>query len=143
MADIFHDFPIQASAARVFEAIATPGGIDEWWSRTCRGRPELGASYELSFGPGFDWTARVTRCVPDSEFELQFVEADEDWMGARVGFQLREVDGSTQVSFYHKGWPEPNEHYRVSCFCWAMYLRLLKRYVERGERVPWDERLDA
>ena len=54
-----------------------------------------------------------------------------------------EKDGVTQVRFHHVGWPEPSEHYRISCFCWAMYLRLLKRYVEKGERVPYEARLDA
>ena len=31
----------------------------------------------------------------------------------------------------------------TSTFCWAMYLRLLKRFVEAGEVVPYAERLDA
>jgi hypothetical protein len=34
-------------------------------------------------------------------------------------------------------------HYRTSSFCWAMYLRLLKRYVEHGEVVPYEKRLDV
>lgn len=143
MADIYHDFPIAAPPARVFGAISTPEGIDQWWSQECLGRPELGELYELSFGPGYDWTARVTRCVPDAEFELTFVDADAEWLGARIGFRLSGDEDSTQVSFYHVGWPEVNEHYRVSSFCWAMYLRILKRNVEHGETVAWDERLDV
>jgi len=31
----------------------------------------------------------------------------------------------------------------TSCYCWAMYLRLLARHVERGEVVPYEARLDA
>jgi uncharacterized protein YndB with AHSA1/START domain len=31
----------------------------------------------------------------------------------------------------------------VSCYCWAMYLRVLRRYLEHGERVPYEGRLDA
>jgi hypothetical protein len=60
-----------------------------------------------------------------------------------VGFLLQEKDGLTQVSFHHTGWPENNEHYRISCYCWAMYLRLLKRYVEYGEVVPYEDRLEV
>lgn len=48
-----------------------------------------------------------------------------------------------EVLFYHTGWKEANAHYRISAFCWAMYLRLLKRYVESGERVRYEERLDV
>ena len=33
MPDIFHDFSIAAKRGAVFEAITTPGGLDEWWRR--------------------------------------------------------------------------------------------------------------
>jgi hypothetical protein len=36
-----------------------------------------------------------------------------------------------------------NEHYRISTFCWAMYLRLMKKAIETGEVVPYAVRLDA
>ncbi len=35
------------------------------------------------------------------------------------------------------------EHYRISCYCWAMYLRILKRYLEHGETVQYARRLDV
>jgi hypothetical protein len=30
-----------------------------------------------------------------------------------------------------------------SCDCWAMYLLILRRYVEHGEQVAYEERLDV
>ena len=143
MADIFQHFPIKASARSVFESVSTPAGLDAWWTKTSSGEPRLGAEYDLGFGLGYDWRARVSRVVPDQDFELEIVSADEDWQGTRIGFQLEEIDGVTQARFHHTGWPESNEHYRVSCYCWSMYLRLLKRYVERAEVVPYEGRLDA
>lgn len=143
MPDIFHHFPIRASARQVFRAVSTPADLDAWWTKRCSGEPAPGSRYELWFGPQFDWRAVVSLCVPDAEFELQITSADQDWLGTRVGFALTEKDGATQVRFHHTGWPRDNDHYRVSNFCWAMYLRLLKRYVETGEAVPYDERLDA
>jgi hypothetical protein len=83
----------------------------------------------------------VTRCVPGEAFEIEIVRAGEDWTGTRVGSQLAE--GATRVRFHHVGWPKLNEHYHVSCSCWAMYLRVLKRYLEHGERVPYEKRLDV
>jgi hypothetical protein len=41
------------------------------------------------------------------------------------------------------GWPVDNEHWRISCYCWAMYLRLLRRYLEHGEIVPYERRLEV
>lgn len=103
----------------------------------------MGAEYELWFGPEYDWRAVVTRCVPEREFELEMTRAMEDWMRTRIGFYFDEKDGITQVRFQHIGWPEANEHYRISSYCWAMYLRLLRRYVEFGEVVSYEKRLDA
>ena len=144
MADILHDFPIRAAADRVFAAISTPTGLDAWWTKTSAGDPDVGAPYDLNFGPPYDWTAVVARSVPGVEFQLEIARADPDWLGTRVTFSLSSSKpGVTNVRFQHTGWPHKNEHYRISCFCWAMYLRLLKRYVESGEVVPYEHRLDA
>jgi uncharacterized protein YndB with AHSA1/START domain len=143
MPDIFQHFPIKASAKQVFEAVSMPAGLDSWWTMSSSGRPEENTEYSLGFGTGCEWLAKVSHCVDGAEFELQLIEADEDWRGTKLGFALDENDSVTEVRFHHTGWPESNDHYRVSCYCWSMYLRLLKRYVERGEVVPYDDRLDA
>lgn len=143
MADLFHHFPIKAPAVEVFRAVSSPSGLDIWWTKRSSGVAELGAEYELWFGPDYDWRARVSRCTPNTEFELELIRADDDWTGTRIGFDFEERDGLTHVRFANTGWPAANEHFRVSSFCWAMYLRLLKRFVEFGEVVPYEERLDA
>jgi uncharacterized protein YndB with AHSA1/START domain len=143
MADICHDFPIKGSAAQVFAAISSAEGLNSWWSKTCTGTPHEGAQYVFGFGPGYDWRAVVTQCVPDSVIEFQMTQADEDWTGSRLNFRLDGNEGVTNVVFRHSGWPEENQHYRISCYCWAMYLRHLKRYVETGETVVYEERLDV
>jgi len=143
MADIVHHLKINAPASQVFEGISTPTGLDAWWTKRSSGKPKEGAEYGLGFGPDCDWRATVSRCIPNVEFELSVTDAHEDWLGTRVGFVLQERGGSTEVRFYHLGWPEPGDHYQTSCFCWAMYLRLLRRYIETGEVVPYEKRLDA
>jgi uncharacterized protein YndB with AHSA1/START domain len=143
MADIFHNFPIEASRTKVFSAVSTPVGLAAWWTKQSSGEPMLGAEYELWFGPDYDWRAVVAKCVPDTEFELELTRSMEDWQATRVGFHLKENNGVTHVSFYHTGWPEVNDHFRGSNFCWALYLRLLKRYVEHGEVIPYEDREKA
>jgi len=143
MADIVQNFPINASAAQVFEAISTPSGLANWWTKRSSGEPMAGSEWGLWFGPQYDWSATVSRFVPDTEFELELTRGDSDWIGTRVGFVLKEENGVTQVRFHHLGWPEANDHYEVSCYCWALYLRLLRRYVENGEVVPYEQRLNA
>ena len=143
MPDILHDFPIQAPHDRVFAAISTPQGLDTWWTKRSSGTPTQGAEYELWFGPEHDWRARVTRCVPGSEFELTMTHSDEDWNGSKVGFRLETRGNSTWTTFRHTGWRAANDHFRTSSFCWAMYLRVLRRNVEHGEVVPYERRLDV
>jgi len=55
--------------------------------------------------------------------------------------RAREPDGD--ACSFHTGWPEDNKHWRISCYCWAMYLRLLRRYLEYGEIVPYERRLEV
>jgi uncharacterized protein YndB with AHSA1/START domain len=144
MPDILQDFPIKAPRDQVFRAVSTPAGLDAWWTGRAAGEPVVGATYELGFGPEYDWRADLTRCASGREFELSLTTADADWTGTRVGFRLEDKgDAATWVAFSHTGWPDANEHYRVSCHCWAMYLRLLRRYLERGEVVPYADRLDV
>ena len=70
MANIFQDFPIDASLERVFQAISTPEGLDCWWTLKAQGKPVEGAEYVLDFGPEYIWRAVVARCVPDSRIRV-------------------------------------------------------------------------
>lgn len=69
--------------------------------------------------------------------------SDSDWQGTRLAFSLQPGDAETLVEFRHAGWREPNLHFRQSSHCWALYLRLLRRFVESGEVVPYRDRLRA
>jgi uncharacterized protein YndB with AHSA1/START domain len=143
MPDIAFDFPVHAPAAEVFARFATPAGLASWWTLRTQGTPSLGETWHLDFGPGFDWRARVTACQPPSLFELTLTHSMDDWLGSRVRVELEEADGTTSVRFRHAGWPAESDHFRTSSFCWAMYLRHMRRHAETGIVVPYHERLDA
>jgi len=144
MADIVHEFIVSASPSAVFTLVATPEGLAQWWTKSSTGRVEKGAAYDLDFGPSARWAGVVTRCEPDTHFELEITRAQADWMSTRVGFALApEGEHATRVTFHHTGWPAANEHWRASSYCWAMYLRLMRRHAEHGEFVPYGKRLEA
>jgi hypothetical protein len=85
-----------------------------------------------------------TSFAPGSELELQMTEAPVDWAKSCVDCRLTpEGEGKTRVLFYHNGWPEANEHWRASCYCWAMYLRVLRRNVEHRESAQHEKRLEV
>lgn len=144
MADIVHEFIIKVPRKRVFEMVSTPAGLNKWWTKTCTGEAKAEAEFSLGFGAGCEWLSRVTRCTPAASFELQMLDSHEDWMKTRVGFALEEEKAAvTRIRFHHIGWPVANKHWRVSCFCWAMYLRILRRHLEFGEDVPYEKRLEV
>ncbi len=143
MNDIFHYFPINASIAKVFDAISTPNGLDKWWTKRSSGKVDIGETFHFHFEPDYNWTAVVSKCIPDKEFELTMQNSDQDWKGSKVGFHLIDKNSVTEVQFYHTGWKENNEHLRISNFCWAMYLRILKRNLEFGEFVQYADRLNV
>jgi uncharacterized protein YndB with AHSA1/START domain len=141
VADIFQDLPIAAPRVRVFEAVATPAGLDRWWTLSATGVVAPGGLIHLSFGPMDGWEARVVVHQPDAVVEYELTRADADWTGTRVRCELEPRGRDTWLRFQHAGWASVNEHYRVSCHCWAMYLRLLRRWAEHGEVVPYEARL--
>lgn len=143
MADLFHYFPINAPLEKVFESISTPKGLDIWWSKSSTGKPAIGEVYRLFFGADYNWEAVVSKFIPEKEFELTMTKADSDWISSKLGFTLTVNNNVTEVHFYHTGWKEDNEHFRISNFCWAMYLRILKRNLEFGEEVPYEDRLSV
>ena len=143
MADILHDFPIRAPISDVYRGVSTPGGLDAWWTARSSGEARVAEEYQLWFGPEYDWRARVVRADADCAFELLVTVALPDWVGTRVAFDLSPKTDGTLVRFAHLGWPEVSEHYRISCYCWAMYLRVLRRRLEFGEEVPYERRLDV
>ena len=144
MADILSELVVKAPRKRVFDAVSTPAGFDLWWTKSSTGAAREGARFTLDFGPDFQWAARVSRCAPPSAFELEMTECEPDWLGTRVGFELEpRPESATRLLFHHTGWPAANGHWRISCYCWNAYLRLLRRNLEHGEFVPYEQRLDA
>lgn len=62
--------------------------------------------------------------------------ADPEWLGTRVAVALADSGAGTSVRFRRTGGATASDNYRGSTYCWAMYLRILKRYLEHAGRSP-------
>lgn len=143
MAEILHSLQIDAPTESVFRSVSTPEGLNTWWTLTSSGRPALGERYEFGFGPQYHWLGTVTRFEEHKRIAWIMSKADDDWSGTEVGLELFPQQRGVRVEFHHTGWRAANLHFRISSFCWAEYLRLMRRNLEHGELVPYDLRVSV
>jgi len=137
---IYHDFMVNASIEKVFEAISEPASLINWWPLKCKGTPKIGMEYNFYFAPEYDWFGIVNKIIPNQSFYIKMTKSDSDWNPTTFGFDLKKVNNQTQLSFSHLGWKQCNSEYRESSFCWAMLLKGLKDYLEKGIIIPFEER---
>ncbi|WP_136666682.1 SRPBCC domain-containing protein [Flavobacterium sp. H122] len=141
MHTIYHDLTINTSAEKIFDAVSTPYGLNDWWTKRCSGKCELGAVYNLYFADEYNWFAEIVRLIHNEEIEFKMTKAMEEWMPTSFGFILKEEKNNvTSVQFYHKGWTEISKEFRVASYCWANLLHQLKDYLEKGIITPFEER---
>lgn len=137
---IYHEFTIAAPIEQVFAAVSQPAELVNWWPLSCTGTPAVDESYNLHFGPEYDWYGEVSECESSQTFFIKMTQSDPDWNPTTFGFSLTEEKGKVRLSFSHVGWKEINQHFRISSFCWAILLNGLKNYVEKGVILPFEER---
>ncbi|MDI9311604.1 MAG: SRPBCC domain-containing protein [Limnohabitans sp.] len=140
MPTIYHDFWINTTIEKVFEAVSTPQGLNNWWTKRCSGKCELKSEYNLYFTDEYDWLAEITKLVQNESIEFKMTKATPEWLSTSFGFVLKKENNATKVEFYHKDWSEVTQEYRVTSFCWADLLRQLKQYLEKGIITPFEER---
>jgi uncharacterized protein YndB with AHSA1/START domain len=137
---IYHNVEINTTADNIYNAITSADGLEKWWPLKSTGMPIIGGVYTFYFSPEYDWAAQVTHCEANKYMEWTMLQSDEDWHQTSLVFK---IEPSTQVcilSFEHRGWREANDHFRRTSYCWALYLRCLKLYLETSETVRYNDR---
>lgn len=137
---IFHNLTIKASPKEVFDAVSQPKHLDNWWTLKSSGKPEKDSEYNLNFTDDYNWFCKVSKVIPNKSFHLKMTKSDNDWNPTTFGFDLEAHNGETIVKFIHANWPEANDHFKHSSFCWAILLNGLKSYIEKGVIVPFEKR---
>jgi uncharacterized protein YndB with AHSA1/START domain len=117
MPNILIQMNINSPVAAVFNGFATSDGLDTWWPKSSKAAPKQGGIYHFYFAPEFDWKGKVTRIINNEAIEWEMTEAAPEWIGSKIGVILKEENGHTVVDFYHKGWADTSEHFRISSYC--------------------------
>lgn len=141
MYTIYHDFVVNVSKEKFFEAVSKPTGLNNWWTLRCSGNPKLEEIYNLNFTDEFNWFAKISKFEENKCIEFSMAEAMEEWLPTKFGFKLHEINPEkTEIEFYHSNWKAITKEYRIASFCWAMLLNQLKNYLEKGIITPFSER---
>ena len=140
MYTILHDVTIKAPAAKIFDAITQPRALENWWPLRCSTDNQTPATYNFYFTDEYDWYGVVSKVEKNKSFHIRMTQSDEDWAPTTFGFDLEDANGLVLVKFHHSGWQSTNHHFRRTSYCWAILLHGLKRYIEEGHIIPFEER---
>jgi uncharacterized protein YndB with AHSA1/START domain len=132
MATIKHLLHINAPRERVYQAISTVGGLQNWWTVQTSGEDVLGGILAFRFGAmGPDF--KVTELIPTQKVKWQCVAGMPDWMGTTLQFELDQSEGKTRLRFEHTGWQQEDDFYAACSFTWGRYLESLRQYCHSGK----------
>ena len=137
MPDIVHRLTLQALPETVLAAITTSRGVRSWWTRDADIGPRRAEFRFPQYGEAAVATAQVAVDTSAGRVSWAIDRCfHDDWLGTRIEFDLRALEGQTVVAFAHRGFAAETEHFAVCSTGWAYYLVSLKRYLELGQGLP-------
>jgi uncharacterized protein YndB with AHSA1/START domain len=141
MADLKHQVPIDASPAKVYQAVATQNGMRNWWTADTQMDEKVGGKAEFGFDKrGMVFRMDVKKLEPGKKVVLECHGDHPEWSGTKLTFTLAPHDGQTILHLNHSGWKEVTD-FSASCnSMWGNLLYRLKGYVEGKKPGPqWTE----
>lgn len=139
MADIRQELVLQASPARIFEAITTRDGITSWWTDDATAADKVGAVAEFGFfNHSMIFRMRVDELAPAARARWTCVGGPDEWMGTQVLFEISPAaSGATHLRFTHSGWRAEDGMYPSATSTWAQIMPHLKAYLEGKPGGPY------
>jgi uncharacterized protein YndB with AHSA1/START domain len=140
MVDIVHRVGIKAPLDQVYRALATREGVAGWWTTDTSGDSKVGGMLKTVFTAdgkvlgGFD--LKVLELQPARRVLWEVEDGPAEWIGTKIGFDLKQEDDFSIVLFKHEGWKEPVEFMYHCSTKWAIFLMSLKSLVESGKGMP-------
>ncbi len=124
----------------VYQALATRAGLAGWWTVDTQGESKVGGVVKFRFSDGtrdiggFDM--KVLELQPGCRVLWQVADGPEEWIGAKISFDMKQEDDYAVVLFRHEGWKAPTEFMHHCSTKWAIFLMSLKSLVETGNGTP-------
>ncbi len=136
MVEILHRIGVVAPLDEVYQAVATPEGLAEWWTTDTIGKSEVGGELAFRFGEVGGFDMEILELDPSGHIRWQVVAGPDEWIGTEIVWRLDQRNEYTIVLFSHEGWQEPGEFMHHCSTKWATFLMSLKELVETGRGRP-------
>lgn len=137
MADILHRVGIKSTSPdETYAALATIKGLGDWWTNQTTGDSKVGGQIHFQFSDRGFFKMKVLELEPSKRVLWEVVDGPAEWIGTRIGFDLKQEDDFTVVSFKHMGWREPVEFMHHCTTKWGVFLMSLKSLIETGSGAP-------
>ncbi len=144
MADIVHKISVSASAADVYQKIATIEGLKEWWTENTEGESKESGSISFKF-PETGPVVEVLELMDQEFIKWKCTDGPEEWINTVFTFELEEKDGVTEVLFAHLAWEDQTDFFAHCNTKWATFMLSLKEVCEgkKGHAFPNDIPIDV
>ncbi len=138
MPDILHKVGIKSSSPNdAYKALSTIEGLSGWWTNDTQGENKVGGMLQFRFGANGGFGMKVLELDPARRVLWQVVDGPEEWIGTKVGFELKQDGDYTIVLFKHEGWKEPVEFMHHCSTKWGVFLMSLKSLLETGKGAAY------
>jgi uncharacterized protein YndB with AHSA1/START domain len=136
MPDILHRVGIKATPDAVYTALTTIKGLSGWWTSDTRGEPAAGGTIQFRFGE-HRTDVKVLDLKRGELVLWEVLDANAEWIGTKIRFELQQQGDVTFVRFTHENWKNPTDFMRHCSTKWAVFLVSLKGMIEAGAGAPF------
>ena len=128
---------INSTQAEVYNKLTSIEGLRKWWTDQTTGNAELNQLIDFRFGDRYFIQMKVINLKQNKLVQWQCIQADKDWIGTIVSFELENDDDKTLLRFTHDKWPTHGDFFAHCNLSWAKYLLSLRQLLETGKGQPF------
>ena len=139
MNSIKDEVRIQATAAKLYEALTTQAGYRAWWNAVADVPDAVGGEAQLKFvkdGQPINMRFRIDETKVNERVRWTCIAHDmPSWVGTTLTWTIKEAGDGVGLSLEHSGWKDAGPE--AVAQGWKYFIGSLKSYVETGTGQPW------
>jgi uncharacterized protein YndB with AHSA1/START domain len=136
---IKHLIHINVESENVYNALTTIDGLSNWWTNLTSGLSKLNGIIEFRFNEPYFMRMKVIELEKNKKVLWQCIEAEKDWIGTLISFELESQGNKTILRFKHDAWPTHSDFFAHCNLSWAKYLISLRDYLQTGKGRPFSK----